>query len=234
MASSSFRTQLCVHCPGHRHSACGWAHSLLEVVAPPQGYVAMYGWSRVHFYVGQTWDYDIIQLFQRYVELTRTNQLPSWAIPAIWLFYSLPLLWQPFHGDDFLTSHRAASYNVNRPILSQEFSTKIRQRKDAMAQTSVYAACMTHLFPGDAEYTMRTAREARDFAASASPGDAEYTMRTAREARDFAASASSSSMGRPDRHADVLLRMAIPTRSYSRRDISSSRERSRSRSRPWL
>ena len=182
-----------------------------------QGHIAIHGWSRFHYYVGQIWEQDIIQLFQRYVELTRVPELPSWAIPAIWLYYYLPTLWQPFAGEDFDVSIRASYYNVERPMYSPEFSSEIRERKEAMAHTSVYAACWTHLFPGAAEANMRNTREARDFALSASPSYAQI------------ASSSADRTG-----LLVPSHTAGTSRSYRQRVRSRSRDRSRSRSNRYL
>jgi len=213
MALTSYKPKLCIHGPSHRHAVCGCAHSLLEVSVPMQGHITIYGWSRVHYYVGQIWEQDIIQLFQRYVELTRVHELPSWAIPAIWLYYYLPTLWQPFAGEEFNVSIRASYYNVDRPMYSPEFSSKIRERKEAMAHTSVYAACWTHLFPGAAEANMRNTREARDFAMSASPSYAQISSSSADRIVPLAPSRTTGT-----------------SRSYRQSVCSSSRDRSRSRS----
>jgi hypothetical protein len=134
------RTQLCKHGPGHESRSCLFAHGLMDIRCPRPREGTLHAWPRIHYYIGQAWDDDIIENFKTYVDVTLATDLPAWAIPAIWVYYGLPLLWQPFAGEDFGVRERLSRYTECLPRCRHLFCDKVQSRKAALIHTGVHDA----------------------------------------------------------------------------------------------
>jgi len=137
MSSPLYRTQLCKHGPSCIHPRCLFAHSLIHIRAPPPRDGPIDAWTKIHYFIGQAWDRDMINRFLAYARMTPIAELPLWALPALWLFLDLHILWQPFAGRDFGLSQRVECYGVHLPFMVYALQHKLALRLESMGGDTV-------------------------------------------------------------------------------------------------
>jgi len=137
MSSPLYRTQLCKHGPACIHPRCMFAHSLTDIRAPPPRNGPIDAWTKIHFYIGQAWDQEMVNRFLCYARVTPMIELPIWALPALWLFLDLHILWQRFAGRDFGLSQRVECYGHHLPIMVDALRHKLALRLHSMGKDSV-------------------------------------------------------------------------------------------------